>query len=187
MSKYINEEISYIKYLSNYKRGLVISEQDLDDVGIKEPPIQPTPKKPSNQNDVISTGTPTNAQVKETKDLTKEVEELKQQISMLNSMTDKGKTIEQVKTRLVDINKTLQDKCAGKFLPGKVCKELAKEKQILNQQMLKLQGMESDGESQSTPQKIGAWTAAITSVLGLLSSILLMAGVQTNNPENRDM
>ena len=87
MSKHVNEEVKYIKYLSNYKRGLVISEQESDDIVKQGLPTRPAIKSSTTTTNQIPDGTPTNSQVKETKDLSKEVEELKQQISMLSSIT----------------------------------------------------------------------------------------------------
>jgi len=200
MKNRLTEEKNYMKYLFNYKKGVVISEQDEkpDDIFKTSEKSMDTPKP---TQPPLSTQTQTNS---ESQDLESKRKQLQDELSKLNSQLEsaeqqkqgdlKVKTLESLTLELEKMDQKLKESCnVAKWKMTPLCKTWMDERAKLQSQINKLKFVEAEtkrtkegGEGKSTASKTQEWVAVITSTLAVISTIigLKSAGMRNNDMDN---
>lgn len=196
MKNRLNEEKNYMKYLFNYKKGVVVSEQDdkPDDIFKKS-------ESPTRMPSTTSTPVQSTKQDGETQDLEAKRKQLQDELNKVNSklesagnqaQTDvKIKTLESLTLELDNMDKKLKESCnVPKWKMTHLCKTWMKERNNLQSQINKLKFVEAEtkklekegDDKKSTAGKTTEWITVISSVVAIISSIIgLSRGINNQN------
>lgn len=198
MKNRLNEEKNYMKYLFNYKKGVVISEQEDKPSDIFNPSEKST-VTPKPTQLPINTQTQTNS---ESQDLETKRKQLQDELSKLNSKLEgaeqqkqndlKVKTLESLTLELEKMDQKLKESCnVAKWKMTPLCKTWMEERAKLQSQINKLKFVEAEtknskekGEGTSTASKTQEWVSVITSTLAVISTII---GLKSGGMQNNDM
>lgn len=198
MKNRLNEEKNYMKYLFNYKKGVVISEQEDKPSDIFNPSEKST-VTPKPTQLPINTQTQTNS---ESQDLETKRKQLQDELSKLNSKLEgaeqqkqndlKVKTLESLTLELEKMDQKLKESCnVAKWKMTPLCKTWMEERAKLQSQINKLKFVEAEtknskekGEGTSTASKTQEWVSVITSTLAVISTII---GLKSGGMRNNDM
>ncbi len=198
MKNRLNEEKNYMKYLFNYKKGVVISEQEDKPSDIFNPSEKST-VTPKPTQLPINTQTQTNT---ESQDLETKRKQLQDELSKLNSKLEgaeqqkqndlKVKTLESLTLELEKMDQKLKESCnVAKWKMTPLCKTWMEERAKLQSQINKLKFVEAEtkkskekGEGTSTASKTQEWVSVITSTLAVISTII---GLKSGGMRNNDM
>ncbi len=198
MKNRLNEEKNYMKYLFNYKKGVVISEQEDKPSDIFNPSEKST-VTPKPTQLPINTQTQTNS---ESQDLETKRKQLQDELSKLNSKLEgaeqqkqndlKVKTLESLTLELEKMDQKLKESCnVAKWKMTPLCKTWMEERAKLQSQINKLKFVEAEtknskekGEGASTASKTQEWVSVITSTLAVISTII---GLKSGGMRNNDM
>jgi hypothetical protein len=194
MKNRLNEEKNYMKYLFNYKKGVVISEQEDKPTDIFNPSEKSTVTPKPTQ---LPINTQTNS---ESQDLETKRKQLQDELSKLNSKLEgaeqqkqndlKVKTLESLTLELEKMDQKLKESCnVAKWKMTPLCKTWMEERVKLQSQINKLKFVEAEtknskekGEGASTASKTQEWVSVITSTLAVISTIIgLKSGSMRNN------
>lgn len=202
MKKVISEELNYIKYLFDYKKGVVISEQSVvTDTTTFDPsnktkstinqtksvnlPVvdepEPSPSKPA-----ISTTQTVSTTNVNTVELESQKKQLETQLSSIQSSLDvlnrKNETEERQRVessiikKIEDLDTYLRSNCGKKMT--KLCKEYLKEKNSYNQQMATLrnlatkEGPNMEKNEKDAADKTQKWITVVNNIISLFTSAI---------------
>jgi len=202
MKTNLNEEKNYMKYLFNYKKGVVISEQDDKPDDILKSSEKPTVAPSTTTQTPKNTQTPTVQTNTESQDLETKRKQLQDELSKLNSKLEgaeqqkqndlKVKTLESLTLELEKMDQKLKESCnVAKWKMTPLCKTWMEERAKLQSQINKLKFVEAEtkksgesGENKSTASKTQEWVSVITSTLAVISTII---GLKSGGMRNNDM
>lgn len=184
MKNVLNEELGYMKYLFDYKKGVVVSEQKLikeggcpcEDGTTSEKCCSKTNQTQPNLLRVDDKPTQTQPDPSKVIELEQTIEKAQRELTLINRQKD-----EEAKSTQIKDLQTRFDTAYNKLLSPEFKKmsktqkeELLNTKKTLELQLNKLKGIEipppNTTDKQTSDQKVAAWVGIASSILALFNT-----------------